>query len=170
MQYSRELRSNIRLSLRIALKLNDNRSAEKFLMHGAEIVGITSFQRHLVRKRHPDLRNHGNGVLLCVVAQLGAEMEKVGHIIFESPTRLHRGTVAAKGKLRREIESHVEFTKLLREDEPWLEANDLMAGLIAIAVDLARSRDVDWQHSFIKESVTRLQARRIEVKAVAPLV
>jgi hypothetical protein len=60
-------------------------------MRGAEIVGITSFQRHLVRKRHPDLRNHGSGVLLYVVAQLGAEMEKVGHIIFASPTRLHRG-------------------------------------------------------------------------------
>src|SRR6516165_7473104 len=97
MQYSRELRSNIRLSLRIALKLNDNRSAEKFLMHAAEIVGITSFQRHLVRKRHPDLRNHGNGVLLCVVAQLRAEMEKVGHIILHPPRVSTEGLWRLKG-------------------------------------------------------------------------
>ena len=58
----------------IALKFNDNRSAEKSFMRGAKLVGITSFQRDFVGKREPYLRNNGNCVFFRVVAQLGAKM------------------------------------------------------------------------------------------------
>ena len=66
----------VKIDIRFALKLNDNRRAEKSLMHCPEIVGIPSFQRDFIRERKPDLRDHANRVLLGVVAQLGANMKK----------------------------------------------------------------------------------------------
>jgi hypothetical protein len=118
----------------IALKFNDNRSADESFMHGTQIVGITSFQRHLVRKCEPDLRNHGNCVFFRVVAQLGAKMEKTDRLVFPCTACLQRGTVAAKGNLHREVEREIELAKSFREDEPRLSADDLMAVLIAPAV------------------------------------
>ncbi len=61
--------------------------------------------------------------------------------------------MAAKRELRREIQRYVELAKLLRKDEAWLGADDLMAVLIAIAVNFARSRDIDWQSAFLEEAV-----------------
>src|SRR5260370_30193485 len=46
-------------------------------------------------------------------------------------------------------------------------ADDLMAVLFAIAVNFARSRDIDWQSAFLVEAVACFQARRIKVEAVS---
>src|SRR5262245_13621536 len=73
--------------MRYSLKLNDECDAEKFLMRGTEIVGITSFECHLVWKCEPDLRNHGNCMLFRVVAQLAANMEN-SLTSYSSPPRV----------------------------------------------------------------------------------
>jgi hypothetical protein len=56
----------------IALKFDDNRSAEKSCMRRAEIIGIASFQRNFVRECEPELWNQSNCVFFPVVAEFGA--------------------------------------------------------------------------------------------------
>src|SRR5262249_2183832 len=96
---------------RVALELNLKCDAGKSLMRGTKNVGITSFQRHLVRKCEPDLRNRAKCVLLGVVAQLGAKAKKIGRIVSPSTACLQRRAVATDWNLRREIEREVELAK-----------------------------------------------------------
>src|SRR5947208_2618994 len=95
------------------LELNHKRGAEKSLVCGSEIVGISSFQRDLMWKCEPDLRNHANRMFLGVVAQFGANMKNVGYGVFAAPACFKSGAMVIEGNLRREIEGHVELAKVL---------------------------------------------------------
>ena len=81
-------------------------------MRRSEIVGISGFQRQLIWKCEPDLRNHANRMFLGVVAQFSPDMEKVGHVVLAATACFKRGAVAVERNLRREIERKVEAAKV----------------------------------------------------------
>ena len=81
-------------------------------MRRSEIVGISGFQRHLMWKCEPDLRNHANCMFLGVVAQFGTDMKKIGHGVFATPACFKSGAMVIERNLRREIERKVKAAKI----------------------------------------------------------
>jgi hypothetical protein len=74
--------------------------------------------------------------------------------------------VTVEWELLSQIGREVKLSEVFREDQPRFDPDDLMPLRIAIGVDLAGNGNVDWQSVLIEKAVTRLQARRIEVKTV----